>query len=410
MPTRNLYLVTLLFVLISCGCSAVSSQQKETENINSPVQSSSPTSFKKAEKRNIKVSEKDLKNAKVRIAEVAFHSNYLWTLGQYGVLLRADLAKKKVEPFDYALFVADIYINEKNEFYLLTAEKADAPDWKILKKSGDDWLEVATLRIDQQKKEKSEPGREIIGLAEYQNRFLVLAENEVYWQKKDGEWQTVKLQNKGSLGLQTPFAVTDDGFIYVGLNHGEFGGGLWQISLKDGGIKSIEKKTAGKICFRPLDAACDPITSVVRDIENPNAVLAGIALSHFSQQGRVVKVSGENVSVVFNKIYKFDQKTDKVIPGNPCDGKNESDNLESWESEGVFGMQSDGKSVWLVTGRAIYKLAGGSVESCAELSGKFEDVDGLGISQAVAGIVLVGTDINWAKSLSGTTPLIAIKR
>jgi hypothetical protein len=411
LSSKTSCLALLLLTLLSGGCSQVSSQRNNSPEKSDPaVQNSRADQFKKAEKQSIKVSAEALKNAKERIAESVFHSNFLWTLGQHGILLRVDLEKKKAAPFEFARYVADLYINEKNEFFVLAGERADAADWRILKKNGDDWLEVASLKRNPAQKRENDAEREIIGLAEYQNRLLVLTETEVYRQKTESEWQIVKLQNKGRFGLQTPFAVTDNGFIYVGINHGEFGGGLWRIDLTDGSLINIEKKTVGKICFRPLYTGCDPVTSVVKDAENPNSVLASIGLRHFSEQGRVVRVSADDVSVAFNKIYKSDLESDKIEPANPCEGKNEPDNLENFTSEGVFGMQSDGRSVWLVTGRAIYKFGAGSIETCAKLPDKFENVDGIGISEKVAGVILVGTDINWAKSLSGMTPLIAVKR
>lgn len=70
---------------------------------------------------------------------------------------------------------------------------------------------------------------------------------------------------------------------------------------------------------------------------------------------------------------------------------------------------ADDNGVWLVTGRAIYKLAGGKIQSCSPLPQKFENVDGIAVNESVSGAILIGTDINWAKSLSGATPLIAVK-
>ena len=100
-----------------------------------------------------------MKNAKERIVEVAFHSNLLWTLGQNGILLKTDLAKKKNEPFAFADYVADIYINEKNELYLLVGEKTDAQGWQILKKDGEDWLEITTFTLNPKENENNEQSR-----------------------------------------------------------------------------------------------------------------------------------------------------------------------------------------------------------------------------------------------------------
>lgn len=316
--------ILFLLVFLNFNCSHSSSFQEVGTLTDAPAPSPTvpSSSSKKAEKRRVEISAANLKNAKERIAKVIFHSNLLWTLGQNGVLLQTDLTKKRVEAFTYADYVADIYVSDKNELYLLAGERADASVWRILKQDDDGWSEVSALKTDGEPKKKDEDVREIIGLTEYQNRFLILAETKVYLQAKENDWKTVKLQTKGNLGLQTPFAATSDGYVYVGLNHGEFGGGLRRIDLKDGNVKNIEKKTVGDICARPLDSQCDPVTAVVKDAENSNAVLAAVGLRHFSEQGRIVRVSGGNVDVVFNKTYKFDEKSRKTIPENACDGEN----------------------------------------------------------------------------------------
>lgn len=403
-------LIPLVFLISNCSQNSGSEITAITTDAPAPTPPQTANTVRKVEKKRVEISAASLKNAKERIAKVVFHSNLLWTLGQNGVLLQTDLATSRAELFEYADYVADIYVNDENELYLLAGDGADASVWRILKKYGDGWSEASALKIDREQKKKDEDAREIIGLTEYANRFLVLSKTKIYLQEKGDDWKTVKLQSRGNLGLQTPFAATDDGFVYVGLNHGEFGGGLQRINLKDGSAQNVEKKTAGNICFRPLDSQCDPVTAVVKDAENEDAVLAAVGLRHFSEQGRIVKVSGGSVEVVFNKTYKYDEKSRKVVPSNPCGGENEPNNLDNFESEGVFGMQSAGAGdVWIVTGRAIYKLAGGKIANCSPLPQKFENVDGIAVNQSVPGVVLIGTDINWAKSLSGTTPLVAVK-
>jgi hypothetical protein len=413
MTAKFIYSILIPLVFLISNCSQNPGSEITGITTGAPAPTPPPqtaNTVRKVEKKRIEISAASLKNAKERIAKVVFHSNLLWTLGQNGVLLQTDLAKKRAAPFEYADYVADVYIDDKNELYLLTGDNADASVWRILKKDGDGWSEASALKIDREQKKKDEDAREIVGLTEYANRFLVLSKTKIYLQEKGDDWKTVKLQTKGNLGLQTPFAATDDGFLYVGLNHGEFGGGLQQINLKDGRVENVEKKTAGNICFRPLDSQCDPVTAVVKDAENSDTVFAAVGLRHFSEQGRIVRVSGGSVDVVFNKTYKFDEKSRKVVPENPCDGENEPNNLDNFESEGVFGMQKGaGDGVWLVTGRAIYKLAGGKIAHCSPLPQKFENVDSIAVNESVSGVILIGTDINWAKSLSGTTPLVAVK-
>jgi hypothetical protein len=52
--------------------------------------------------------------------------------------------------------------------------------------------------------------------------------------------------------------------VFVGLNAGEWGGGLKRIDRRSGGVETIERNTTGGLCDGPLNTDCDPVQGLRR--------------------------------------------------------------------------------------------------------------------------------------------------
>ncbi|HEV7692655.1 MAG TPA: hypothetical protein VGO52_17590 [Hyphomonadaceae bacterium] len=200
------------------------------------------------------------------------------------------------------------------------------------------------------------------------------------WQ--DGAWTAKPVH--GDFGW-TSSAITADGkAIYTGQNNGEWGGGLYRIDLKTGESKKIERVDDPKeICGYPLDADCDPVPAMVADPERPDCVYAGVALQHMSSHGRILRVCGETVEVVFEK---------KAYPGG-----------RSRESAAIYGLDISGKTLWAVSSGALYRIEG-SQQTEIKLP-KLEQTAGLSMAR-LPGMLVLSTGANQAFSLSGYTTLL----
>jgi len=107
--------------------------------------------------------------------------------------------------------------------------------------------------------------------------------------------------------------------------------------------------------------------------------------------GRILRVCGENVSLVFEKSWT---ESDSLFK-----------NVEM--SEAFFGLvaSADG-SFWGITSHALYHLrADGTKKEDYQLP-KLALVSGIYLSRELPGVIVVRTDANWAVSLSGYTPLV----
>lgn len=324
--------------------------------------------------------------AKNRIRKVAYHSERLWLLGQFGTLLTLDVNSGALKQVTPEALVYEMYVAPNKEMYLLAGASRKSPVINVWKKEGEGWKRISSVERDGQEA--------LIGLTEYDGRLLILTARNLYLQQPDGAWRKVHLSSTLSPDYQTPFAATADGSVYVGFNYGEFGGGLKRIVIKTGRVEKIERQDKrDEICAGPLNAACDPVTGVIRDPELPSCALVTIGLRHLVlDRGRLLRVCGKSVEAL------------SILPiPDAVDSRDET------ESEGIFDLIPAKNGYWLVTSEAVYHFVPGQKREKLELPKKARRVSGVMINDEIPGVIIVGTDINWANSLSGFTPLLAVK-
>jgi len=129
-----------------------------------------------------------------------------------------------------------------------------------------------------------------LGIGEDQKQPYVITDRNVYERASDGTWVTKALsppltQTYGAeVTLGSP---ARGGSAYVGLNRGEWGGGLLRVDLRTGSATAV--------------GAGDTFTSIVADPRSPECVLAAAALEHMGSYGRVLQVCGAVTRVDIEK-------------------------------------------------------------------------------------------------------------
>jgi hypothetical protein len=204
-------------------------------------------------------------------------------------------------------------------------------------------------------------------------------------------WSSVPLKGKLRPGVQMAIASPAvGGSAYVGINKGEWGGGLQRVDLRTGDVTSIERRDGKGLCDGPLNSDCDPVTGVIPDPQTKECVLASVGLVHlFTSEGRILRVCGEKVTVISEKAVSSDNGNKRKM------------------TEAVFGLapSSDG-GYWAITWRALYRFdADGNQKGDYQLP-KLEPVSGIYLSHELPGALVVRTDVNWSVSTSGYTPLV----
>jgi len=326
-----------------------------------------------------------------RIQKIVFAANRLWILNQNGRLQSLNLKEGGPQEVAPEKFVFDIYHDPDKQLYVLAGGSRDTSRMHVWRRTETTWIKVTEIPIG--------PGEAVLGLHKYRDSLLVLTDREIHLQEGPDKWRSIAVKGEIRGAYQTAFAVTDDGYVYVGINRGEWGGGLFQVNLKSGEVKQLKKVGKPKSCEGPLNPECDPVTGVIRDPENPSCVIASIGLRHFLEHGRLVRVCNQSISVVFSKSYrdissKKDANVDTVFVDN--------------STEAIFDLVAEGQGYWAVTGRGIYHFTLNSEPTFQKLP-NLVNRSGLHMSDAIPNVIVVSTDINWARSLSGHTPLIAVK-
>lgn len=217
------------------------------------------------------------------------------------------------------------------------------------------------------------------------------------------DWQKVEFDRTISDQLRdgdTSTLISSDGKIaFVGINLGEWGGGLVKVDLATGKVSRPEKR-GPDLCDGPLNSDCDPVTGIVPDPDDNRCVLASIGLSHLLMHGRVLRVCPEGISVELTRpLERPSQVIERSLRGAATGDSNSAMNTEAF-----FALieTSDG-SIWAISPFAAYRKEGAkwSRHALPDLKQR----GSLEVSDELPGIVLLSSWRNARNSLSGPTPM-----
>jgi hypothetical protein len=210
-------------------------------------------------------------------------------------------------------------------------------------------------------------------------------------------WHVTRLKGvlRGGFQYTAALPLSRDS-VYIGFNSGEWGGGLQRIDLQTGLITNVERRDTKELCAGPLNSDCDPVTGAVSDSQNKECVLVAVGLDHMMSHGRILRVCGNDVDVVFQKSYEADGFKGPKL---------QMTKLQVTES--FFGLvRGPGKVFWSITPRAFYRFEADGSERDEFVLPTPKPVSGIYLSRELPGVIVVSMDADWAASLSGYTPLL----
>ncbi len=319
------------------------------------------------------------------ISRAVFADGRLWMMSDDGSLLSLGPSKLKPERVKTEGKTLEIC---KSENHLVALIQADKRHWSIKRRSSVGWDVGPTIAIDNESLAALGCADEGTAVAIVTNRRLVEIEGRVV--------RAVKLSGelKPSLGIGT--ALINENTIWVGFNAGEWGGGLRRITRGEGKIEAVEKNQSGELCGGPLNTECDPVNGIVASPSNPSCVVAAVGLVHMVSHGRIVEVCDKTVRRLYFKPNDFQPSYGELDDGEPA------------STTAFFGLTSAGDTVWALGTDGLYRFDGSSSPQYRSLP-KFENRGGYRISFDVPGIVLLMTDVNQRRSLSGAVPIMVAR-
>lgn len=186
--------------------------------------------------------------------------------------------------------------------------------------------------------------------------------------------------------------------VFVGLNAGEWGGGLRRIDRRSGQIETIERNETGGLCVGPLNTDCDPVQGLATIPWRPNCVAAAIGLIHMMAHGRLTMVCPDRTEQLY--------ATADVEIEDPERAREAA--RGGYGAVAFFGLATHGNSLIAIGHNGLYRLASDGTATHEPLP-RFTRVDGMLVSFALPAVVLVVTGINGRAALSGAVPIMAVR-
>ncbi len=186
--------------------------------------------------------------------------------------------------------------------------------------------------------------------------------------------------------------------VFIGLNSGEWGGGLRRIDRRSGRIETIAHSATSDRCDGPLSTVCDPVQGLATPPWRPDCVVAAIGLIHMLEHGRLTLVCPD-------RIEQFYVAMDSEAEGQPgTEGAAEGD----YGSIAFFGLAASGNGLIAIGHNGLHRIGPNGSATVIPLP-RFTRVGNVLVSFALPDVVLVITGINGRASVSGAVPIMAVR-
>jgi hypothetical protein len=184
--------------------------------------------------------------------------------------------------------------------------------------------------------------------------------------------------------------------IFVGINAGEWGGGLRRIDRPSGKISIVEKNKSGELCGGPLNTECDPVNAVIAHPWKENCAIAAVGLIHMGlPRGRIIEICGSDVQVLYSKTHF------RAYPSLPTGGFS--------VEVAFYGLARRGDTLLAAGMDGLYFIErNGDAQVIAFPA--FKDFNGVRVSFDLPDVVLVLTNINQRHAVGGAVPMLVPRR
>ena len=265
---------------------------------------------------------------------------------------------------------------------VITGEGKGGSVWTLRQHAGGAWSVIATVRTG---------GDELLAMTCAADKVALLTTRRLIG--LEGKHQNaIALSGEVGRGLVSSTYATPDQF-FVGLNAGEWGGGLRRIDRRTGNVTVVEHNASGELCGGPLNTSCDPVNGIAAEPGKPGCIGVAVGLVHMEPHGRVLEVCGDQVRRLYYKAYGDNSSR--------AAGKDD----EPLSTVAFFGLTSDDDTMRAVGIDGIYTFGPRGAVQVIPLP-QFKNVGGISLSFDVPHFVLVLTNVNQRLSLSGAVPLM----
>jgi hypothetical protein len=317
------------------------------------------------------------------LKRAAFAEGRLWMLSDAGQLSSVGPTDDKRTEETLPEPPIDI-CQSRNALFAITCGHDNCTTWTLRKRALGKWSTEASVDTNHD---------ELASVSCSAGGFTLLTSRRVI-EISGGKVTSLTLSEPVGIGVIAS-VYADAQKLLLGVDAGEWGGGLQRIDRRTGAVTTIERNATGDLCDGPLNTACDPVNGIQEEPWQPGCVAAAIGLVHFSPHGRIVEVCGDKVRRLYFKPYGKDSAN------SPRRRKSD----EPFETVAFFGLVRTGDALWAAGIDGLYRMEKGRVTETRPLP-RFKDVGNISVSFAVPDLVLVITGINQRRSISGGVPML----
>ncbi len=277
-------------------------------------------------------------------------------------------------------------VNQGGQLLVVTGKRGGGGDWTIRRWRNASWGTATKVPTSQET---------LIGVGAVGDTITLVTSGHLV-DVRDKTLTRVALVPPGlRSGGVTSTLVTPEA-VFVGINLGEWGGGLRRIDRKTGEISTVESNASGQLCGGPLNTACDPVNAMVADPWKSGCIAIAIGLVHFSAHGRIDEVCGNTVRRIYFKAYGTQP------PGSTTNGD------EPFSTVAFFGLTAASNDLLAAGLDGLYRIAADGSAQVTALP-RFSQVGKVLVSFELPDLVMVRTDVNQRRSISGSVPLMVVR-
>lgn len=316
------------------------------------------------------------------LERAAFVDGRLWLLTDTGVLSTIVEGESHRDEAELPDPVVDLCVRG-GDLIAVTRVAAQGSDWTLRRWHGGRWsIDGIVPAADER----------LVGMACTPERVTLVTSARLVDASRD-RLASVPLSVPLDPGTVAAVYATEAS-VYVGINAGEWGGGLRRIDRRTGELTVIERNASGELCGGPLNTDCDPVNGIARVPWKPDCIAAAVGLVHFAPSGRIVEVCDDRVESIYFKRWR---------EGGSADAKPGGDDRSY--TVAFFGLARVGDELWAPGIDGVYRIRRPGAADTTSLP-EFDTIGGIAVSFDLPNVILVLTDINQRRSISGSVPLL----
>ncbi|MBS0584552.1 MAG: hypothetical protein JSS42_15785 [Proteobacteria bacterium] len=316
------------------------------------------------------------------IAQAVFAEGKLWLRSDAGTVSSIKEGEGKRKEITTPQPVLGLWRNQSVP-WIIACSSSDCREWTLAKHNGGKFSAFAKLPTQ---------GDELVAASGADDNVVVLTTRRLI-SLGTGSQTIVSLSAPLRQAPMRTILVTPEA-IFVGLNIGEWGGGMSRIDRRTGKVSAVGCSQSDADCDGPIVADVDPVNGIAVEPWQRNCVAAAVGLVHMLSHGRVVEICGDRVRQVYSATFATPVGADKTTV--------------AWLKEvsvPFFSLEACGADLCAVATDGIHRIGRDGGVRVAELP-EFAEIGGVGVSFRHPDFVLVATRVNQRVSVSGAVPIL----